>query len=93
MSWNYRVVRCIEPDQSQYYEIREAYYASVNDTHPHSITERPARPGGETLLSLRRDVALMLAAFDKGPLDARQFDGQDPAVPLQEACSRAGEDK
>ena len=86
-------MRCVDSDKSTYYEIREAYYASVNDTHPHSITERPARPGGETLLSLRRDVALMLAAFDKGPLDARQFDGQDPAVPLQEACSRAGEDQ
>ena len=93
MSWNYRVVRLIASDGSRYYQIREAYYDSPNDTHPHSITAEGVRPGGETWWSLRRDVALMLAAFDKGPLDARQFDGQDPAVPLKKACSRAGKDQ
>ena len=65
MSWNYRVVRGLEPDGSKYYTIREGFYDSINETAPHSITAAPVYPGGATLCELRKDLALMLAAFDK----------------------------
>lgn len=84
MSWNYRVVRSCDSDGSPWYDIREAYYKDANTTHPHSITANGVRAGGETLLSLRKDLALMLAAFDKAPLDARAFDGQPPAEPMSD---------
>ena len=73
MSWNYRIVRSEEPDGSPYYEIREAFYHKPMDSTPHSIAATGVRAGGETLLTLRKDLALMCAAFDRPPLDAKYF--------------------
>lgn len=84
MSWNYRVVRLTEPDGRHYYEIREAYYPDLKSERPWTITANSVRPGGSTLLELRKDLALMLAAFDKAPLNDADF--PDHAEPLSSAA-------
>lgn len=69
MSWNYRVVRSEEQGEV-YYQIHEAYYDEpTTDTKPSRLTANAVRPGGSTLIELRKDIALMFSAFDHPPIE------------------------
>lgn len=75
-TWNYRVVRSIEPDGSRYYTIREGHYDKPMDVRPVAITATAAYPGGTTLIELRKDLALMCAACDNAVLADEDWPAQ-----------------
>lgn len=59
--WNYRVIQ----DSDGNYCIYEVYYT---DGVPTSWAENPTEPFGETVQELKRDLALMISAFDRPPM-------------------------
>ena len=61
MTWTYRVIR----DENGGHRIAEVY---TGESSP-MWTETPCYPWGDDLEELRRDMALMLEAFDKPVLD------------------------
>jgi hypothetical protein len=62
MSWNYRVIRYPETEDSAF-AIHEVYYDK--EGRPTSWAENPIAPLGDNLLELRAEVEYMLEAFDK----------------------------
>ena len=67
-TWNYRVYI----NDSGHYEIQEVYYDSLG--RPEYRTEKCSAPFGETPVELRKDLEMMMAAFDKPALSASDFD-------------------
>lgn len=67
MSWNYRVMRHVEPDGSEWFGIHEVYYDL--DGNPVSWTERTIEPFGETPDDLTADLDRMSAAIHRPVLD------------------------
>lgn len=77
MSWNYRLVRHTQGDDS-YITVHEVYYD--DDGNPKAYTIDAVSPGGETLDELRDDLILYLQAFGKGVLDADDIVKKDEAT-------------
>lgn len=69
MTWNYRVIHHSEFEIHSY-NIHEVYYE--NDI-PHSCTEDPCSPWGETAAEFRSDIDAMLKAFDLPVLEYDNF--------------------
>ena len=71
MSWNYRVIKRTFKKLSQeelfFYYIHEAYYDKENRVN--SISLNPLEPHGDTVEDLKKDLELMLEAFNKPILD------------------------
>ena len=71
MSWNYRVVKR-KYEEDIIYGIYEAYYGKV-EKKPHSITDEPMSPMGDTLKELQKDLTMMLDALNKPTLKYEDF--------------------
>lgn len=69
--WNYRVIRHTTPAGDDWFAIHEVYYDK--EGIPHSVTESPASPFGETHEDLLEDMKLMQLASKKPTLDYTQF--------------------
>lgn len=78
--WNYRVLKHGDGDT---YAIHEVYYehprGTVEGPVPHSCTENPVAPLGEgSPEDLRRDMEMMLRAFDYPVLNYDDFGSHEP---------------
>ncbi len=67
MTWNYRVVKCVDDGGLESFQIHEAYYTV--DDKVGAITENGVGPFGETPEELREDLEKMQEAFNKPVLD------------------------
>lgn len=72
MSWNYRVIRTIDPNGDEYYGIHEVYYD--DEGNPVSCTENSVNPIGESVEDLSHTVIYMMRAFTEPVLEMRQFE-------------------
>lgn len=61
MSWNYRIVKKIENNEC-FYGIHEVYYHK--DGSFRTCTVNPIEPFGETVDELKKDIELMMKAFE-----------------------------
>lgn len=93
--WNYRVFCQQRPDgiggAVAEFTIREAYY-DATDTRPHSWTEEPSTPFGETKLALMEDVTAMAAAISSPVLyltdDGNEIASEEAGRKLSRASLR-----
>jgi len=69
-SWNYRLIRHIEPPNKEWYAIHEVYYEK---DRPVTITDGPTRPAADSVEGLKADMQRMMEAFDKPFLDYDNF--------------------
>jgi hypothetical protein len=78
VSWRYRVVRKDVPDLyssgnvEEIFTIHEHYTGDIYGEKG-IITVRPMHPQGESVEELRRDIELMLKAFDHPVLEDEDF--------------------
>lgn len=70
MTWNYRIIK-ETINNTIHYSIHEVYYDE--NGAPSFFSENPITPYGEYLDDLKKDLQLMLKAFDKPVLDASIF--------------------
>lgn len=75
MVWDYRVIRK-KLDNEVYFEIHEVYYdnqlpefTADRDRTICGLTEEASSPFGETPEELKKDLEMMIGAFDKPILD------------------------
>ena len=68
MIWNHRVVRNKDLDGEYYYGVHVAFYVESQKV-PHSITEDPVPPTGETLEELRESIARYARALEHPVLE------------------------
>jgi len=61
--WNYRVIKRGEGEDT-FYGIYEAYYNSEIEEKPWTMTENPIHALGDTPEELKKDLELMLRAFE-----------------------------
>jgi hypothetical protein len=66
MTWNYRIVRHVNPSGEEWYAIHEVYY---EETKVVTVTEEPICPRCETFEDLREAYELIRHAFDLPPID------------------------
>lgn len=86
MSWNYRVFRITNPDNSGFYEIREAYYKDGVVT---GWTDSGSLVGADTSLDLLTVLAMMGDALGHPILDAVTGQEIEPARELSDDLRRA----
>lgn len=72
MNWNYRVIEkeFIPIDKNEkviYYEIHAAYYNDGEEV-PHSLSEEPVNPYGDTVEELKAALTLLQEACNKSIL-------------------------
>ncbi len=70
MSWNYRVVRRIGPNERECFAIHEAYY---REGTVYSISEEPTCLKAETIDQLKADLECIKEGLDKPVLDFYNF--------------------
>jgi hypothetical protein len=70
MTWNYRVVRTEHANGEIIFGIHEAYYDEGKD-EPHSITDTPDEPYGETLEELVECIERFKDACSKPVLELK----------------------
>ena len=78
MGWNHRVIRKsrrVGKDVHVSYGIHEVYYDS--EGKPHSVTEEPVDPYGDTPVQLLHSWMMMADAFTKPILDYAIFKDKD----------------
>ncbi len=66
MTWNYRVIRHVGPNNKVCYRIHEVYYEGERVV---TIAEEASAPSGGSVEELNDDFYRMRAAFDKPVLD------------------------
>jgi hypothetical protein len=75
--WNYRVLRHNSINGDVYYQIHEVYYDKGENPTSCSVNAIPAM--GETTGELRRDLDMMLNAFNQPVLEYDYFTTLSPA--------------
>ena len=84
MNWNYRLLATRhtidEGTTVEWYSIYRVYYD--NDGAISSVTTTPIAPGGSTVEEIRKEVHLMLQAFERPVLSFEHFPEVD--VPANE---------
>ena len=63
MTWNYRVVRQIDPNGDEYLAVHEVFYDK--DGNPNKVTVDPVPSHGNTLMKLRDNHAVQSRAFNE----------------------------
>lgn len=82
MSWNYRILRHVDPAPSRmetlypngiiWYGIHEVYYDEQGTPHSCSVNEMELK--GESAVDIAQDMKLMALAFDKPILEYSYFE-------------------
>lgn len=84
MSWNYRIMRHVEPhaaNDDQFYAMHEAHYDEAGNVT--SWTQEPCcSPFGETLEEMSNDLAWIIAGLTKPVLDHKTGKEIGPAAIL-----------
>jgi hypothetical protein len=70
-TWNYRVVRHVEGDET-FYAFHEAHYGEDKET-PESVSVSPAYAQGETIEALAGELEKFRAALEKPVIDFSDF--------------------
>lgn len=80
--WNYRVIASYQYD-IPFYSIRECYYNNEKDSIPRNWTATMSHPIGGTADELKKDIEMMLQAFNK-PVLVEEFNSDGEAERLVE---------
>jgi hypothetical protein len=75
MSWNYRVMRSIDPDGAYMFAIYEVFYDDTTGA-PNDWSAEPSRPQGETIEELAEDAEQYLRALEE-PVIAIEANGDE----------------
>lgn len=70
MSWNYRVI-CDGEGDDRYCQIHEVYYNSQEQITMISVDA--ITPGGESVVGLKTDLAMMQKSFDEPVLEKKEI--------------------
>jgi hypothetical protein len=70
MSWNYRVMRRVDPDGTDWFAIHEVYYDAAGN--PDGYTENPVDVSGDSLEGLSWVLDRMREALNKPILDEEE---------------------
>jgi hypothetical protein len=62
MTWNYRIITHVGPENRVYYRIHEVYYEGDQVV---TVAEEASSPSGESFEALKENFTQMSAAFDK----------------------------
>lgn len=69
--WNYRILRKVYEGE-EHFSLHEVYYD--DDSNPNACSIDPVSPFGETPEELKKDLELMIRAFDKPIMDYDFFE-------------------
>lgn len=75
MTWNYRVIRHMEPDGSEYLAIHEVYYDAGGQ--PNGVTAEPADIGGESIEEMANVLVMMRKAIHAPIIPMQFFEKQE----------------
>jgi hypothetical protein len=73
-SWEYRICKRNDEDE-EWFEIAEVYYLSEDDyknDKPSTWTTNGARPGGNSLEEIKRDLEMMMEACNRPIFDEEE---------------------
>jgi|ETNvirnome_2_300_1030623.scaffolds.fasta_scaffold00786_13 hypothetical protein len=73
MTWNYRVFKQMFHGESLF-SIHETYYE--DDKKVMAVTDSPSSPYGDTKKEIKRDLEMMLEAFNKPTLKWDAWEGK-----------------
>ena len=75
MSWNYRVIRSVDPNGNEFHAIHEVYYG--DGVEPEGWTATPVAPCGDDLNEVRSTLQHMHRALDEPVLTVVLHEGKE----------------